>query len=92
MPLPSKELLSDVTGQISLGYNVHELAYKCKVWAKQKNIILVSNLRVNDEAQCVLHDVSDLLDIKELHSCISPTEPEAIFKACEWILENKGKQ
>jgi len=65
--------------------NIHELAHKCKEWAWGKHLITVrsgyaefgawSNLANDNSVSFVSMD-------------IPMTEPEAVFKACEWILEN----
>lgn len=62
--------------------NIYELAYKCKEWAFGKMFFLSSGFDT-DGAFC--------LDRMNSKSFIAETEPEAIFKACQWILENKGK-
>ena len=73
-----------------IGYvyiNIYELAHKCKEWAtKQKYSFNI----------CYRDDWWDRLE-KRVHidfynnskSFQSDTEPEAIFKASQWILENK---
>lgn len=102
----SKELLSEVLGTdlTSLGkvsledaqlclwdtlndspymvWNIHELAHKCKEWAFNKMLFLSSGFDT-DGAFC--------LDRMNVKSFIADTEPEAIFKACQWILDNKDK-
>lgn len=76
--------------------NIYELAYKCKEWALQQkpyyeieSRIVANNTGGYDSLPvayaCVIFDDMPLREIK------APTEPEAIFKACQWILENKDK-
>lgn len=64
--------------------NIYELAYKCKEWANiTKNVYLSSGFNEMDkkwEAMMMQHTFP------------ASTEPEAIFKACQWILDNKDKQ
>ena len=65
--------------------NIHELAHKCKEWAfdagewhiKSHKVIYPKGMwRVEFE--------SPSEDLQTIHEV---TEPEAIFKACEWIME-----
>lgn len=59
--------------------NIYELANKCKEWAFIQGYALNSNFR----GYC------DICDTGFLEGFEAETEPEAIFKACEWILEIK---
>lgn len=80
--------------------NVYELAYKCKEWALKQNCSIESTYRNTIGLAWVVYNVKydgyDKFGIKHEHTYKkefhSDTEPEAIFKACEWILENKDKQ
>lgn len=63
--------------------NIHELAHKCKEWALKDYEIHSAIVDVN-KAYCEVFSTR----IEELEF-EAPTEPEAIFKACEWLLENK---
>ncbi len=77
----SKELLKEVTGHTTLeydGYNIHEIAHKCKEWACLNNDMLVYT------APKYSHKFTSVE--VEGYKCRADTEPEAIFKACEWIL------
>lgn len=63
--------------------NIHELAHKCKEWAKNKGYYLKSWINDDDSGTCEIllfgkHDAK--------------TEYEAIFKACQWILDNKAEK
>ena len=70
--------------------NIHELDHKCKKWAFNKGYYIDLNL----SKECVTVELYDSSDVK--CNRIFPmqfnrefnTEPEAIFKACEWILDN----
>ena len=64
--------------------NIHELAHKCKEWALSKGYTTLSgnnHLVLNSCSICRTMTDDDWLDF------YSDTEPEAIFKACEWIME-----
>lgn len=104
MKLPSKELLSEVLGNgiyvhVSLdncvvswnnankdeSINIYELAYKCKEWANKQNYdnnCFVVILYEDMTARVIITE--DGFGFNE------KTEPEAIFKATQWILDNKG--
>jgi hypothetical protein len=94
----SKELLSEVLKepiqQVEINYgdiiysysceagriNIYEFAHKCKQWAKNHGYLLYS--------------VPDLCIVKtfNLEHCVDfglDTEIESIFRACQWILDNK---
>lgn len=88
-------------GNICTGsMEIYELAHKCKEWAlKNYNLELIS-ATTEDGAYCTIDNiipVEKLYDMDELYvstrieyeSIIfdSSLEPEAIFKACEWIME-----
>ncbi|MEA3280219.1 MAG: hypothetical protein U9Q38_06440, partial [Thermodesulfobacteriota bacterium] len=62
--------------------NIHELAHKCKEWAYSDGIMLQSYL-YNDKARCDI----EKFGVFEHEFQVADTEPESIFKACEWILE-----
>jgi len=68
--------------------NIHELAHKCKEWAttlKLKRYQLYSGFN-NTNATCEVFSGAVIQTEKMFKSSI---EPEAIFKACEWVRENK---
>jgi len=58
---------------------VHELAHECKEWASSKGYHIYSHNK-----GCHIH--------YNIASFKADTEPEAIFAACQWILDNKDKQ
>lgn len=65
--------------------NVYELAHKCKEWARDKGFILTTNIGDDKhEAICVFHPGDGCLT--------ADTEIEAIFSACEWIMNDEAKK
>lgn len=65
--------------------NIYELAHKCKVWAINKGYLLVE-----------YHILIQVFDKKTKELLTSKTdnttilyEQKRIFKACQWILDNK---
>jgi hypothetical protein len=79
------DILSPVNGHYTERINKYELAHKCKEWAIKQGYVLESRLSLNKNHQgvCRIRKVRTFIEI------ICDTEHEAIFKACEWILENK---
>ena len=77
--------------------NIYELAHKCKEWAV--------NLSPNKHALSSYPRWGDIRNYKKTNGSYyicqhlvsgvqfeAETEPEAIFKACEWVLEQVGKK
>lgn len=64
--------------------NIYELAHKCKEWAIKKEFIVTS--QINTYASYSYIGLDELYGgfIKEFEA---NTEQEAIFKSCEWIME-----
>lgn len=66
--------------------NIYELAYKCKEWANKQdydNNCFVIILYENMTSRAIITEDGFGFD--------ASTEYEAIFKVCQWILDNKGK-
>ena len=72
-------------GKANLLINVHELAHKCKEWAMQKHNLWCISYRTKIGATCKTFDTRS----KNSKMFISSSEPEAIFKACQWILDSE---
>lgn len=71
------------------GINIYELAHKCKEWAGwhdlKKWYQLQSGQFISASTwECELRLQDKFIDIFQADS-----EPEAIFKACQYILENR---
>lgn len=103
----SKELLSEVIGEnittINIidnmviysndfddkppyDINICELAHKCKVWAKTHGY----DIKTDVDGMYEIIDNND--DDNIVIDSYADTEPEAIFKACEWILQQKDNK
>ena len=72
--------------------NIYELAHKCKEWAYKRIEQLVWDehnkvIYINIYGSDVVAEGGFTYD----KSIEANTEPEAIFKACQWILDNKEK-
>lgn len=64
-----------------IAIDIYELAHKCKEWALKQGYDIYSS--VNGIAETYLSDGN----FESLGANIADTEPEAIFKACQWILD-----
>ena len=71
--------LNDDTAYRSI--NIYELMHLMKVWAKDEVYYLESGYISG--AVCRVY-----LDLEDMKIFWADTEPEAVFKACEWILED----
>ena len=63
--------------------NIYELAHKCKEWALKQGYYLHSHTKEYNDCRCI---VKSLDNITQQFSCEMDTEVEAIFKACQWIM------
>ena len=71
--------------------NIHELAHKCKEWAHSRGYTIFSAYKYH----CYLYSVDDILQhpdkfrVPNDFAIGTSSEAEAIFAACQWILDNK---
>jgi len=68
--------------------NIHELAHKCKEWVLEKRILFQSGYTVPTVQARADIAWAKGLEEPQIKTFIADTEPEAIFKACQWILDN----
>lgn len=68
--------------------NIYELAHKCKVWADSKDYLLSSIINNGKSFSSVSHKKYPHKNICWTNITEYNTEPQAIIKACEYILEN----
>ncbi|MFW9602522.1 MAG: hypothetical protein ACMV1B_09395 [Prevotella sp.] len=74
--------------------NIYELAHKCKEWAFKYRYMIDSNISPTfKEVNNGMVGTSLIYNLNNMESkrFQSDTEPEAIFKACEWILTKDSK-
>ena len=73
--------------------NTYALAHKCKEWAFELGYMVRTNYENTIDVKVCRVTLSKLYKFKENGNCFystcTTTEPEAIFKACEWILEKQ---
>lgn len=70
--------------------NIYELAHKCKEWAINLDRVGVFSV-CRTQLDGYIEIQIDIKMDKEWKTIQEKTEPEAIFKACQWILDNKAK-
>lgn len=73
-------------------YNIYELAHKCKEWAIENDFCIISATFKEEDGcfednrkQGVNYAWAELYGTEKIFR--ADTEPEAIFKACQWILD-----
>ncbi len=68
--------------------NLHEFAHRCKEWVMSRNGFYAVWYDVDFKSfQCsITNEITCFVDDDSFQA---DTEPEAIFKACQWILDNK---
>ena len=71
--------------------NIYELAHKCKEWAVEQGYHINSKCYEIGGLACITDNQGGMEILGCMETFHANTEPEAIFKACEWILENKDK-
>ena len=67
--------------------NIYEFVYKCKVWVFNKYKIYLSS-ELGEDSEVSLFWTANFKIKKENKSFYGNTEIEAIFLACEYILNN----
>lgn len=79
--------LTYVNSGIYEDINIYEFAFKCKEWAKLKHFIDIDSHSgcARWGAEAVSHNGRPSVFYEQVF--IGRTEPEAIFKACEYIME-----
>ena len=81
----NNELVYSISGVGDiLSINTYELAHKCKEWAFDKGFVLKS-YKKQGAFSGTYHYAIDIND--KICEWLANTEYEAIFKACEWIME-----
>lgn len=72
---------------IDMNINIYELAHKCKEWAYNKGIMLVSGYYPNGNAYCSTNNTLKGV----FNESRADTEVEAVILASEWILKEIKK-
>lgn len=78
---------------LNKGINIYELAHKCKEWALREYKYSIQTVNILDEEEVYwpvgVIRYTEEAEYRMFHSTDNATEIEAIFAACEWILENE---
>lgn len=86
----TKKIYFYVNSELKIDFfsiNIYELAHKCKEWAiGEHDCELLSCIGSKDRAICDIY--SDKYNCKFTH--YADTEPEAIFAACQWIIDTRS--
>jgi hypothetical protein len=77
-----------VLGEKTVEINVYELAHKCKEWALMHDFSIKSTYDFTHTCFASVYG----LQRGSYFNAQADTEPEAIFLACQWILDNKGSK
>lgn len=76
----------------TLTINIHELAFKCKEWALKQGYMIVTfgnGYFIYDMKE--LYDPMEQLD-KWIEDGLSTSEQQAVFDACQRILDNRNNK
>ena len=70
---------------------VNDFFFKCKEWASKKGCILFSKTRLSSSLASCYFDVMGFNDYEDdfKNDFRAESEQQAVFDACQWILENK---
>jgi hypothetical protein len=78
----------EVNSNMMSQYNVYEFAYKCKEWAMSKGFIIITYGEAYYNVDVHYKNNKSQIGRMAFYDT-AQEEPEAIFKACQWILDNK---
>jgi len=67
--------------------NIYELAHKCKEWAYSLGHVVSTQYRTDYSNATTSLAWCESLAYEGRQNFKADTEPEAIFRACEWILQ-----
>lgn len=72
------------------GINIYELTFKCKEWANTQGYTIIDYIDLDNEefwtCRAYPNGLNDGFDYEAIYQ---PSSQVSIFKACEWIMENK---
>lgn len=77
---------------VDANINIHQLAHKCKQWALSKGYyfsVYSFNFSLNSEQEHRVRLLEDGIVVYHGEDSCKEAEHEAIFKACQWIKDNK---
>ena len=78
--------------------DIYRMAHRCKAWALGKGYDIITveiddkyGLLTKDDWQRSKSNKKDVAFVLSSSFKLQDTEPEAIFEACQWILDNRDK-
>jgi len=72
--------------------NIYELAHKCKEWAYSKGYYLHTTMKDSHITHKLTYKVAIEPTEYAEYAKTGNTEPEAVFAACQWILDEITKE
>lgn len=72
--------------------NIYELAHKCKEWAVLQGYNVTSKVTIRGGRSCKTQSIATArltTDTSVFKVYGANTEPQSIFKACQWIMDNQ---
>lgn len=72
--------------------NIYELANKCKEWAVAQGYNVTSKVTIRGGRGCKTQSIATarlITDTSVFKIYSANTEPQSIFKSCQWILDSK---
>lgn len=85
-------ILLNEDGTVRSYQNIFELAHKCKEWAYKNGYILNTEMKESHITHNLCYKVSIIPTEYANYSLVSNREVEAVFAACQLILDNKGNK
>lgn len=73
-------------------FNIYELAHKCKEWAVDNHFHIYSKIMKDKAVAKIRKSINGKHRKNTLCLFVANTEPEAVFKVCQWILDNQKKE
>ena len=74
-------------GECQFEVNIYEFAFKCKDWALKKEVMIHSSPTQKKESTAIVQSFDMSKFYYGQNQFYALTEPEAIIKACRWVLE-----
>lgn len=70
--------------------DTNDFFFRCKEWAYKQGYVLRSE--ICDIGGCLILTIEDQGYLMNQYEIEADSEQQAVFDACQWILENKGKE
>lgn len=86
----TKKIYFYVNSELKIDFfsiSIHELVHRCKEWALSKGYYFEIHIKLSETHIKLWHDASIT---KLFKSFKRSTEPEAVFAACQWIIDTRS--